>query len=276
MNGVRLQRYAGLTLFAAFAICPPALADTGFLNRAVTLSKQSHRYQVFVPSDYTPKRTWPVIVDLHGNGAQGTDGIRQTAHFLPDKIRLASTAFPVIVVFPQAAIGTTWTTPEMQELVIAELNATMAEFKGDERRVYLTGFSMGGTGVYSIASRWPERFAGLVAIAGTPPIQADILAVSISRLPCWIFHGTDDERVSVALARTLAAAFKNVGAPVRFTEYQDTDHGSSADKAYAEPDFVPWLLAQQRWVPISNPPINYPTIQLSNYPIDWLRTPGRG
>ena len=54
----------------------------------------------------------------------------------------------------------------MEELFIAELDQTMTEFGGDPRRVYLTGFSMGATGAYRIAFRWPDRFAALAAIAG--------------------------------------------------------------------------------------------------------------
>lgn len=42
----------------------------------------------------------------------------------------------------------------------------MSEFGGDPARLYLTGFSMGATGAYRIAYRWPARFAAIAAIAG--------------------------------------------------------------------------------------------------------------
>ena len=57
---------------------PYVSADTGFLDRSVTIGGAIHRYQVFVPADYSRARTWPVLVDLHGNGAQGSDGLIQT------------------------------------------------------------------------------------------------------------------------------------------------------------------------------------------------------
>jgi predicted peptidase len=243
-----VNRYitVGLIACAALSVSAAAMGDTGFLNRSVKVDDALHRYQVYVPSDYTRDRAWPVIVDLHGNGAQGEDGIRQTAHFLPEQIRLGSVRFPVIVVFPQASSGMTWTTPQMQEMVLAELTATVAEFRVDTSRVYLSGFSMGGTGVYAIASRSPDRFAALVAIAGSPPTRADALPKQIGHIPCWIFHGESDERVPVALARTIVAVLKQNGSAVRYTEYKGTDHGSSAEKAYAEPEVLQWLLAQHR------------------------------
>jgi len=48
----------------------PCRADTGFLDRKVALNGQTYAYQVYVPADYTAVKTWPVIVNLHGNGAQ--------------------------------------------------------------------------------------------------------------------------------------------------------------------------------------------------------------
>jgi predicted peptidase len=246
-----------------------ALAETGFLDRSVTLHGTTYRYQVFVPSDYAPTREWPLIVDLHGNGAQGSDGIRQTAHFLADQIRLRRGAFPVVAVFPQAASGTDWLEPQMQELVIAEIDSTVAEFRSDPNRIYLTGFSMGAGGAYRLAARFPNRFAALAVIAGLVELntlwnaeKADIdrransyvsapdafaaLADRIRHIPIRIFHGDVDERISVTQARRLVAALKNVGANIQYTEYPATGHGGAADMAYADPALIDWLLSQHR------------------------------
>lgn len=247
----------------------PAFADTGFLDRSVTLKGVVRRYQVFVPSDYAPTREWPVIVDLHGGGAQGSDGIRQTAHFLADQIRLRRGRFPLIAVFPQAATGTDWLEPEMQDLVIAEIDRSVAEFHGDQSRVYLTGFSMGAGGAYRLAARFPKRFAALVAIAGLVEVNTlwgkekteidrranayvnasdpfSALADRIRSIPTRIFHGETDQSVSVNQARRLVAALKHVSANVQYTEYPDTHHGPAAEKAYAEESLVTWLLSQRR------------------------------
>ena len=144
----------------------PASAETGFLDRTVTMGAAIYRYQVYVPADHTRARLWPVIVFLHGDGAQGQDALLPTARGLADAIRFDRPRFPVVAVFPQAEKGKRWLDADMEELVIAELDQTMKEFGGDPMRVYLTGFSMGATGAYRIAYRWPDRFAALAAIAG--------------------------------------------------------------------------------------------------------------
>src|SRR6185369_15689883 len=52
--------------------------ETGFLDRTLRIDGVDHRYQVYVPMEYTPSRRWPVILFLHGSGERGTDGRLQT------------------------------------------------------------------------------------------------------------------------------------------------------------------------------------------------------
>ncbi len=248
----------------------PSHAETGFLDRSVVIDGETYRYQVFVPAEHTAGRLWRVIVDLHGDGGQGSDGLLQTARGLANQIRLRRPAFPAIVVFPQARVGTRFVAPAaMQDLVVAQLDRTIAELRGDPARVYLTGYSMGGASVYRIAYRWPERFAGVVVIAGpvlapdrapaalimldrrtnsfaaaSDPITA--LASGIAKIPIWIFHGAADETLPVDQTRRLVAALEAIGAPVRYTEGSGVDHIGAAQLGYADPEMVNWLLAQKR------------------------------
>ena len=252
---------ARLTIFfllAALWRATPIFADTGFLDRQVSLKGRTYRFQVFVPADFTPATRWPVLVDLHGNGAQGEDGIRQTAHMLGEQIRMSRGHFRFITVFPQAVSGSNWLDPVMQEMVLAETDRTISEFKGDEARVYLSGFSMGATGAYRIAARWPKRFAALIAIAGVVEFVRmpgrdgldskvfSSLAKQLESIPTWIFHGEFDKEIPPAQSRQLYVELKKLGAPVTFTEYAATTHGPAAEKAYAEDKLWTWLLAQHR------------------------------
>jgi predicted peptidase len=265
-----MRRSLWLTIGLLVAVCP-AFADTGFLDRSVALGGKTYRYQVYVPADHSATRVWPVVINLHGNGAQGPDGLLPTLRGMADEIRRNRSRFPAVVVFPQAEMGKRWLDGDMEELVIAELDRTMAEFHGDPARVYLTGFSMGATGAYRIAYRWPTRFAAIVAIAGridtanaqtysdrdkhadreanpfvSAPDPFAALAERIGHLPIRIFHGDADETVPVEQSRRLLPALKNVKSDVRYEEYKGATHGGAADKAYADPDVMSWLFAQHR------------------------------
>ena len=243
------------------AIQGSARVQTGFLDRAVEISGKSFRYQVYVPIDFRSKKSWPVVLFLHGSGERGSDGLIQTNVGLPTAIRLNRSRFPFVVVIPQCSEDSTWSTPEMEAQAMAALEATIKEFHGDRTRVYLTGLSMGGYGAWQFAIDHPGRFAALVPICSgvLPPsdwmdLRVKLPAESkgdpyaevarlVGKTPVWIFHGDADDSVPVEEARHMAAALKAAGANYKYTEYPGVGH-NSWDKAYAEPDLVSWLLAQ--------------------------------
>ena len=88
-------------------------AETGFLDRSITFKGQTYRYQVFVPTDYIPTKTWPIVLFLHGNTRQGTDRLRQTNGGFANDVRQNPSFFPAIIVFAQAQPNTRWLQPEM-------------------------------------------------------------------------------------------------------------------------------------------------------------------
>ena len=251
---------------ALLALLAPALEaqppQTGFLDRRVSVAGQSHHYQVFVPFSYTASQRWPVILFLHGAGERGDDGLLQTQVGLGAAVRQNTARFPAIIVFPQMPAESAWTGTPAQG-AIAALEQVSREFQVDSDRVYLTGLSMGGNGVWYLAYRYPSRFAALVPICGfvtaffptarpfTPVVPADsgppfeALARQLRRVPTWIVHGEIDGAVPVEQSRQAAAALKAVGAPVQYLEVLGTNH-NVWDAAYGSPALVSWLFAQRR------------------------------
>jgi predicted peptidase len=267
-----MMNHLAVALVASVFLGPAAStadAETGFLDRVVTIGTTSHRYQVYVPADYSSSRGWPVLVYLHGGGAQGLDALLPTVGGLANDIRARREAFPTIALFPQASPNATWSQPDMQELVLRELEQTVAEFHGDPARIYLAGYSMGGVGALRMAYRWPQKFAALVVIAGRVEpsiargqtvsdedrrlypfvVEKDpftALARQIRSIPVWLFHGDADESVPVEQSRRLAAALQKVGTFVRYTEYYRGVHQETPNRAFADMDMVTWLWQQHR------------------------------
>ncbi|HYI09590.1 MAG TPA: prolyl oligopeptidase family serine peptidase [Thermoanaerobaculia bacterium] len=143
------------------------------------------------------------------------------------------------------------------------LDASVKEFNGDPDRVYLTGLSLGGFGVWHLALAHPDRFAALVPICGgvvpagsaTSVRQSPLTthakdphaftAQKLKHIPTWIFHGADDPVVVPEASRKIHEALKAVGGDVRYTEYEGAGH-NSWDRAYGEEQLWMWLLAQRR------------------------------
>lgn len=245
------------------AVSATARVQTGFLDRTVSISGRSYRYQVYIPADFRSKKSWPVMLFLHGAGERGSDGLLQTDVGLPHAIRQNASRFPFVVVIPQCNQDKTWGEPEMRAQALAALDASISEFHGDRNHIYLTGLSMGGFGTWEIAAANPGRFAALVPIcSGVRPLKdwpelkvkvsdaskaADPYAEVARRIghtPVWMFHGDADQSVPVEESRHMAEALKAANAEFKYTEYPGVNH-NSWDKAYAEPELLPWLLAHK-------------------------------
>ena len=254
-------------LLAAIAVSPLTYAqktETGFLDRSIRMNGTEYRYQVFVPRGFTRKRTWPVIVALHGGGEYGSDGVRQTTVGLAPAIRRNVERFPAIIIFPQAKVdGKPGWQLDGGEAALRQLDKTIREFHGDPKRVILTGYSAGGNGTWSLASRYPDRFAGLVVVCGFvdefrgrasnilyPALASGsdpyaTIARRVASIPVRIFHGAKDDVVLPEQSRRMFAALKAAGADVEYTEFPETNH-NAWDPAYSRGDVIEWMLRQRR------------------------------
>ena len=146
------------------ALCNAQSAESGFLNRTVSLDGIEYRYQTYVPLNYNSTEKWPVMLFLHGAGERGSDGLKQTQVGLGKAIRLNPERWQSIAVFPQVPAGESWQ-GIAGDIALAALDATIAEFSVDESRLYLTGISLGGNGTWYLGYQNTERFAALVQFA---------------------------------------------------------------------------------------------------------------
>src|SRR5262245_38360652 len=111
---------------------PATAQETGFLNRSVSVDGSAYRYQVYVPREFRPSTSLPIILALHGGGEYGRDGLLQTDGGLARAIRRHADRFPAIVVFPQSPPGGTAGFQALGErIALAALDKSKAEFNAD-------------------------------------------------------------------------------------------------------------------------------------------------
>jgi predicted peptidase len=250
-----------LILLAIFVVSIEAKSETGFLNRTMKVGATTYAYQVYVPADWTAKQKWPVVLFLHGAGERGSDGVIPTEVGIGGAVRRHADRAKCVIVFPQCLTSRWWSEPEMQAQALKALELSVKEFNGDNERLYLTGISMGGYGTWAIASANPGKFAAYAPVCGgvrlpqriadqlkLPATQGDDpytpVAQKVGKTPTWIFHGGADTIVPTSESRKMNEALKAAGGNVKYTEYEGVGH-NSWDKAYNEPDFFSWLLAQR-------------------------------
>ena len=202
------------------------------------------------PPEHAP--SFPLVVCLHGAGGAGSDNLKQLSggSGIPASALVAEenqSRHPALVLAPQCPRGQTWLSLSEQPspvawLLLLALLDLQRRFSIDRHRIYLIGLSMGGHGVWDLASRFPAYFAAAVPMcAAADPSRA----ASLASLPIWCFHGAADPTVSVEHSRRMMEALRQAGGQPKYTEFARVGH-DCARYAFKNPDLLPWLFGQTR------------------------------
>ena len=191
-------------------------------------------YLLYLPS-VLPKgrKRWPLLIFLHGAGERGND-LELVKHHGPLKLIHRGKTLPFIVVAPQCPFGQWWFTSQLD----LWLNEILQTLPVDQKRIYLTGLSMGGFATWSWAIEHPERFAAIAPICGG---GEPFLAERIKNLPIWTFHGAKDPVVPLRRSLEMVNALKKVGANIQLTVYEQAGHDSWTE-TYNNPGLYTWFL----------------------------------
>lgn len=200
-------------------------------------------YWLFLPGDYDAGRQqrWPFLLFLHGAGERGDDWTLVKKHG-PPKLADSQTDFPFVLVSPQCPRDLWWDDDGLIRQLARLVDAIGQELAIDPNRLYLTGLSMGGYGVWKLACEHPQRYAALAPICGGgDPTQAHKLA----SMPIWAFHGALDDVVPQEQTIAMIEGVEDAGGQPRLTIYPDVAHDSWTI-TYDNPQLYEWLLAQRR------------------------------
>jgi phospholipase/carboxylesterase len=195
-------------------------------------------FSLYVPEYYTPDRTWPLVVALHGGSGNGRS-------FLWSWLRDAR-SFGAILVAPTAT-GSTWAlmgedtdTPNLARI----LDIVRSRCNVDPTRLLLTGMSDGGTFCYVTGLESASPFTHLAPVAATfHPLMAEMAdAERLRGLPIHIVHGKLDWMFPVQVARQTQAALTAAGADVTYHELDDLSHCYPREM---NPAILRWLCGEK-------------------------------
>lgn len=200
----------------------------------------------------------PLVIFLHGAGERGNDNYTQLKHcikyFLNDTV---TARYPFLLMAPQCPsekrwVNTDWSLSEhqMESEPTVELQGVFTVLDSlidcgavDSTRVYISGISMGGFGVWDALQRHPEKFAGAIAICGGgDPAYAE----AVKDIPVYIFHGMLDGEVLPSRSIQMYDALRAVGnKEAVLVTYPELDHGCW-DEAFATPGLFRWLFGKRK------------------------------
>jgi len=194
----------------------------------------------YLPEGYqeSAAQDYPLVVFLHGAGERGNNLDMLKKHG-PPKTAINGHGFPFILAAPQCPPDRWWNPDE----VIALTRHLAKTLRVDQKRIHLTGLSMGGFGTWACLAKEPDLYASGVPICGGgDPNNARIL----KDIPIWAFHGEKDEAVPVEKTREMEAAIlKDGGKKLLVTYYPEEGHESWIP-AYADPSLFAWMMLQHK------------------------------
>jgi acetyl esterase/lipase len=176
---------------------------------------------VYVPSDYSEARRWPVVLLYHGlNGEPTTELIR---HLTGGKgaVVVGMTYIEPGQVKRNAAQQQAYQAKELEQLE-RMLDELPRHLRIDRSRVFLAGISRGGWQVSIFAESAQPRVAGyLILLAGRFPFVREPRP-DLSERAIYVGTGENDE--ANAYARMAAQFFDRCGAAVTWEEFPGRGH----------------------------------------------------
>jgi hypothetical protein len=169
-------------------------------------------FLVYVPDSYTPAEPHPLVVYLHGG-----IGLPRSAAGLSLDRKIwedAACELGALILMPEGDWWATWWDAVGLGNVMADLAFVKSRYDVDENRVFLSGFSDGGSGVFWIAMHHPSPWAGFMAWHGDPTVFSGSAYPSypanLANRPIQVVNGVrdplypaDEERLYVEQLRDL-------------------------------------------------------------------------
>ncbi len=240
----------------------------GFVRLAYTdpVDGSTQFCRAYLPYEYDPAKSWPLIIQLHGFNPENPAPERWWS--VDNRHHVVADHCGAIVLEPHGRGNAQYLGIGEQD-VLRALHEARQHFSVDDDRVYLTGESMGGHGTWSIASRHPDLFAAAAPIFGgwdfrLAPIETGGMAElapanplirytletqssfasaeGLLHVPLLVEHGDADFAVHVENSRFAVRQLERWGYHVRYREHPGLGHedlGGQEQRAR-------WLLQHRR------------------------------
>jgi predicted peptidase len=183
------------------------------------------------------RRKHPLILFLHGAGERGSDPMLLKKYGLTSVID-EQQDFPYMVLAPQCPEDGWWSYDA--ELLISLLDHVIAHQFADERRIYLTGASMGGYGAWELGSLYPQRFAAVVPVCGVA-LSEPSLVCGLRDVPVWALHGTADTTVPADQTELMVKTLTKCGGSPEVSYIEDSGHELGTE-AYRDAAIFTWMM----------------------------------
>ena len=217
----------------------PGINEFAYISR---VDDSAQPYSIYMPRSYDRMKGAPLIVYLHG---YDPDLNKLNWQILPENLTQLCEQYGYLLVAPFGRSNTDFQGIGEQD-VMHVLDLTLREFNVDRDRVFLVGYSMGGMGAYTIAGHCPDRWAGVIGLAGRadyymwrevkpadlPPFKQWLVGLEFGaeypenfrNLPVLAFQGEFDSLIEKEQSSQFVATLEGLGYNARFESVPGESH----------------------------------------------------
>ena len=240
-------------LFVTFAVLGTLMSLVTIAQQTAKITSSNIGYLEYLPQGYSSNSNlYPLVISLHGIKEKGTtstdpatlkSSVQRVANVgLPKYVKYGA-QYDFILVSPQLKTSYgTWPASYVMDVI----NHVKKTLRIDPKRIYITGLSLGGFGVWTTIGAYPEVFAGAVPICAGGNAMTKACAIAAQDVPVWGFHGDKDYIVSYTVTTRMVNAI-NACTPTpsplaKATLFAGMGH-VIWDKVYNETNALDWMLS---------------------------------
>ena len=198
------------------------------------------QYQLFVPEEYDPDESYPLIMFIPDSRAPG----REPSYVLSigwggvvwatEEEQAKHPCFVMVPVFTETVVDDNFNTSEQIDVAVRIIGNLMESYSIDADRIYTTGQSMGGMTSFHLNVKYPELFAASLFVGS----QWDNAILDVLEEDSFFYIvSAGDDKASTGQTG-LMEVFDADGAPYAHAEW------SAQDDAQAQNDAVKALIAE--------------------------------
>jgi len=192
------------------------------------------RFTLSIPSSYAHNTPRPLVCILHYAG-QPT---RFYGRPLLEQLYLAPLDHLEPIIFAPESLGGQWHSAENESFVMNILNAALKSFMIDRKKITISGYSMGGVGVFHYINAYPDIFSNGISLAGCPSGRLE------PKSPILMLASVSDDIFSYEQIHKECAIANGKGYPVTLTSVSASNHYDVQSFSAAMPRAIAWLNAQ--------------------------------
>ena len=197
-----------------------------------------YSYVLRIPKNFKKNKKYPLVIFLHGGISSNARSLTRRAKSIENFYMPENDEY---IIAAPIKLGVDWSPKRIQDVV----NDVQSNMKINNKRIYLTGLSMGGRGTFIVAAQLPNLFAAIMPFSPHhQPYSYVDLSEKIKHIPTYLHHSKNDKTSKFSVAELAYNELSKINNNVEFN-IGNSGH-SGWGKLYADKEIINWLLSWKK------------------------------